>query len=96
MLQAGRSRVRLLMGFVNFVFSAPNPFSHTVALGFTQTVTEMSTGRFQGVKRGHHIRLPSVSRMSRQYGILDISQPHMRPWPVTEIALLYGDVVCFL
>jgi hypothetical protein len=39
---------------------------------------------------------PSVSRWSRQCGILNISQPYRPPWPVTGIALLYGDGVRFL
>jgi hypothetical protein len=38
-----------------------------MALGFTQNVTEMSTGRFLGVKRGRSVKLtslpPSVSRL---------------------------------
>jgi hypothetical protein len=42
MLQAGRSRVRLSMRSLIF-FSAPNPSGRTMALGFTQTLTEMST-----------------------------------------------------
>jgi hypothetical protein len=72
-------------------FNLPNPSSCTMALEFTQLLTEMSTGKcFCGVERGWRARLttllPSVSRLSRQYGILNISQPHMPPWHVTGIA----------
>jgi hypothetical protein len=40
--------------------------------------------------------MPSVSRMARQCGILNTSQPYRPPRPVMGIALLYGDGVCFL
>jgi hypothetical protein len=39
---------------------------------------------------------PSMRRLSRQYRIFNISQPYRPPRPVTGIALLYGDGVCFL
>jgi hypothetical protein len=35
---------------------------------------------------------PSFSRLSRQCGILDFSQPYRLPQPITEIALLYDRV----
>jgi hypothetical protein len=49
MLQAGRLRVRVLMRSLNF-FNLPNPSSCTMALGFTQPLTETSTRRYSGGK----------------------------------------------
>jgi hypothetical protein len=48
MLQAGRSRV-LVLDEVDF-FNLPNPSSHTMALGSTQPLTEMSTRNVPGGK----------------------------------------------
>jgi hypothetical protein len=42
------------------------------------------------------LHFESVSRLFRQCGILNISQHYRPPWPVTGIALLYGDGVCLL
>jgi hypothetical protein len=45
-----------------------------------------------------NLDLPAIimSRLSRQCGILNISQPYRPSRPVTGTALLYGDGVCFL
>jgi hypothetical protein len=50
MLQAGMSRVRFPMKSLDF-FSLPNPSSRTMALGFTQPITEISTRDLPGGKR---------------------------------------------
>jgi hypothetical protein len=60
-----------------------------MALVFIQPLTEISTRKwFWGVERGRRVRLtisPSLSRLSRQCEILNISQ-HYRPPKVC-----YGD-----
>jgi hypothetical protein len=67
-LQAGRSPVRVLdeVDFLNL----PNPSSHTMALGLTQPLTEMSTRNLPGGKKaaGLITLSPSVSWMSEDVG----------------------------
>jgi hypothetical protein len=84
-LDGRRIRVRLQKGATDL-------------LGFTQLLTGMSTRHrkksFLGVKSGRRVRLtvipPSVSRVSRQCGMLNISRTYRPPRAVTGIALLYS------
>jgi hypothetical protein len=72
-------------------FNSPNPSSHTMTMGSTQPLTEMSTRIFTGVMVGQYVglttSLPSLSRLSRISGSIDILQPNRPPQPVTGIAL---------
>jgi hypothetical protein len=100
MLQAGRSQFPFLMRSSNF-FNLPNPSSITMALKFTQPVTEMSIRNcFWRVTHGHHLRLtnspPSLSQLSRKCRILKISQPYRHPWPVIGTVLPYFTLVLMI
>jgi hypothetical protein len=97
MLQAGRSWSSVPDG-VTGIFCRTNPPSRTMALGSTQPLTGMGSRNLPGVKRGRCVRLttspPSVNRLSRQCGILNISQPYRLSWPVTGVVLcldLFND-----
>jgi hypothetical protein len=81
---------------LNFFLNLPNPsglIRPWSLLSLQQKwVAEAEKLCFWGVKCGQWVGLTtlpsSVSRLSRQCGILNISQPYRPPWPVTGIALL--------
>jgi hypothetical protein len=53
-------------------------------------------GPYWGVKGGRRVRLktlpPSVSRLSRYCGTLNVSQPYEPPWLGTRLALLEKSI----
>jgi hypothetical protein len=84
--QAGRSWVLVPIRSFN-IFNLFTPSRRTVAPGFTQPLTEMSTRRsFWGVERRRFVGLTtsplSVSQLSRQHG---------NPWCLTTFTACHSD-----
>jgi hypothetical protein len=91
-LQFRKSQVQDPMRWRHF-FNLPNPSSHTRPCGIEISIRSRKEKGFRGVECGRHVRLttslPSVSWLSRQCGILNISQLFRPPRPIMGIPLLY-------
>jgi hypothetical protein len=75
------------------ILHLPNPSGRSRPWGLLSLLQKLVPETFLGVKCGWRVGLiallPSMSRLSRQCGILNISQPYRSRRPVTGIALLF-------
>jgi hypothetical protein len=83
MLQAGR----LLVPVPNKVdfFNIPNPSSHTMALGLTQPLTEMSTTNLPDDKSSRHVELKSYCHLPAEC---------LKMWEPQPLATLGASMAC--
>jgi hypothetical protein len=89
MLQSGRTQVRFPMS--PFYPNSPNPSARIALLKETQPLTEMTTRNLLRVKPGRLLRPTispsSVGLLSRQCGMLDVSQTYRPARPAVWICL---------